>query len=418
MLLLPTATYRATDFVRAATGLGIEVVVASERRQTLSDAMGHRALVVPFDRPEVAADRIVAHAEEVPVDAIVAVDEAGVVPAALAARRLGLPHNRPEAVAATRDKIALRRRLAEAGVDQPRFTVVYPGEDPAVAAEDVGLPCVVKATTLSASRGVLRADTPEEVLDAIGRIREVLATADLGAEARPDPDGPLIVESYVAGAEVAVEGLARNGRVEILALFDKPEPMEGPTFEETLLVTPSRLPDDVQARIASVTDEAARAVGLTSGPIHAEVRVGPDRIVVLELAARSIGGLCSRTLRFGTGMSLEEVILRHAAGLPLDSVERERAAAGVVMLPVPHAGVFQEIRGVDDALAVAGVESLDVTITTGTQVAPLPESSRYLGFLFARGDDPASVEERLRKAWSCLDIVVGVPGSPGSPDVE
>lgn len=406
MLLLPTATYRATDFLGAARDLGVDVVVASERRQAMAETMGRRALVVPFDDPERAAALIVEAAREDPVDAVVAVDEAGVLPAALAASELGLPHNPPDAVALTRDKIRLRRHLSAAGVPQPDFAVVGPGDDVGTAASTVGLPCVVKAVELSASRGVLRAETRDEAVTAARRVREVLSVADTGAEAPPDPDGPLLVETYLPGDEVAVEGLVVGGRLEVLALFDKPEPMEGPTFEETLLVTPSRLPAEVRQEIRAVASRACEAIGLREGPVHAEVRVDDGRVSVLELAARSIGGLCSRTLRFGTGMSLEEVILRHATGLPLHGVARERKAAGVYMLPVPRAGVLEEVRGTEEALAVDGIEGLELTTQPGSEVRPLPDSSRYLGFLFARGDERAEVEEALHAAVARLDIVV------------
>jgi biotin carboxylase len=413
VLLIPTATYRAEDFVAAAGALGAEVVVASERRQALADTMGDRSIVVPFDRPDVAAARIVAAARRHPVDAVVGVDEAGVVPAALAAARLGLPHNPPDAVATTRDKAALRERLTLAGVRQPRFAVAQPADDVGALAREVGLPCVVKAVGLSASRGVLRADTPEAAVAAAARIREVLATADAGAErggdVRPDPEGPLLVESYVPGDEVAVEGLLERGRLRVLAVFDKPEPMEGPVFTETMLVTPSRGRPPGVPRGEATAAAAAAAVGLVEGPVHAELRVHDGDATVLELAARTIGGLCSRTLRFGTGLSLEEVVLRHALGLPLGDIARDRGAAGVVMLPVPRAGTFREVTGRDDALAVAGIEALDVTVSPGSEVRPLPDASRYVGFLFARAGSADAVEVALRAAWSRIGIVVDDP---------
>lgn len=409
MLLLPTATYRAPDFLAAASTLGIEVVVACEEPQTLAAEMGHRALVVPFDDPERAAELIAAAAAAHPVDAVVAVDEPGVLPAALAALRLGLPHNPPEAVAATRDKAALRRRLADAGIPQPRFAPAHPGDDVAALATEVGLPCVVKPVSLSASRGVIRADTPDEAVRAAERVREMLRRADPGAGAPPDPTGPLLVESFAPGVEVAVEGLLVGGRLEVLAVFDKPDPMDGPYFAETLLVTPSRLPPDVQGALRAVTAAAAAAIGLVEGPIHAEARVQGGDVRFLELAARSIGGLCSRTLRFGTGMSLEEVILRHAAGLRLPDLAREVRAAGVAMLYAPRAGELREVRGREEARAVPGIEEVEITARPGVEVAPLPEDGRYLGFVFARGDDPDAVEDALRAAASRLDIVVGTP---------
>lgn len=407
MLLVPTVTYRASDFMEAARELGIEAAIASDHSQAMAESMGERAIVIPFDDPDEAAARIVESARRTAVDAVVPIDEAGVVPAALAAHELGLPHNPPEAVAATRDKAALRRALAGSHVPQPAFAVAEVGDDVGALAEAVGLPCVVKPVSLSASRGVIRADTVEAAGAAAERVREVLRHADPGAEAPPDPDGPLLVEAYVPGEEVAVEGLLVGGRVEILALFDKPDPMEGPYFAETLLVTPSRLADDVQAEIRRVVSVAAEAVGLREGPIHAEVRVDPRRRVwFLELAARSIGGLCARTLRFGTGMSLEEVVLRHAAGLPLRGLAREASAAGVAMLYPPRAGTLSRVDGVEAAEAVPGVESVDLTLRPGAEVRPLPDSSRYLGFVFARGVAPEDVEGALRSAVDALEVVV------------
>lgn len=400
LLLLPTATYRARDFLAAAERLGADVVVASERRQALAGLMGDRALRIDLDHPESAADTIVASAEKTPLDAVVAVDDQGVLVAALAGARLGVAHNPPAAVAATRDKAALRRALHAAGVPQPAFRVAGPDDDVAALARDVGLPCVVKPVSLSASRGVLRADDPDAAAAAAERARAIVC------EAGP-PDDTLLVERYLPGAEVAVEGLLRGGALEVLALFDKPDPMEGPTFEETLLVTPSRLPAATQRRVTDAVAAAAAALGLVEGPIHAEVRVGPGGDVgMLEVAARSIGGLCSRTLRFGLDLSLEEVILRHALGLPLDALAAAFRASGVLMLPIPRAGTLAEVRGQDAARAVPGIAGLEITIAPGKPVRPLPEGDRYLGFVFARGQTPAEVERALRAAGDILDPVI------------
>lgn len=400
LLLLPTATYRAPDFLAAAESLGAEIVVASERRQALAGLMGDRALRVDLRHPDDAADAIVAAAARTPLDAVVAVDDQGVLVAALAGARLGIAHNPPEAVAATRDKAVLRRALDAAGVAQPAFRVAAPGDDVAALARAVGLPCVVKPLSLSASRGVLRADDPAAAAAAAERIRALLCEHDAA-------DATVLVERYLPGAEVAVEGLLRGGRLEVLALFDKPDPMEGPTFEETLLVQPSRHPDRTQAAIAATVTAAAAAIGLREGPVHAELRVGPDGSVgMLELAARSIGGLCSRTLRFGLDLSLEEVILRHALGMPLDALAPAFDASGVLMLPIPRAGTLLEVRGQEDALAVPGVVGLEITVGTGRPVRPLPEGDRYLGFVFARGSSPAEVEAALRAAGDHLDPVI------------
>jgi biotin carboxylase len=322
------------------------------------------------------------------VDAVVAVDDRGVVVAAEAGARLGFPHSAPDAVAATRDKAEMRRRLAASEVPQPRF---------GTTAAAVGFPCVVKPTGLSGSQGVIRCNTPAELTAARERIAHFW-------------DGPVIVEEYVPGVEVALEGLLRDGALEVLAVFDKPDALEGPYFEETIYVTPSRLPAATLNAVATASERAARAIGLTEGPVHAEVRVSgaasEARVWVIEVAARSIGGLCARTLRFGAGISLEEVILRHALGMSLDGLTREETAAGVMMLPIERAGVLKEVRGRDHALAVDGVVGLEITVPPGRTITPLPDGDRYLGFLFARADTPAAVEAALRAAAARIDMVI------------
>ncbi|HUH07535.1 MAG TPA: ATP-grasp domain-containing protein [Egibacteraceae bacterium] len=400
LLLLPSATYRAEGFLEAARAIGAEVIVASERRQALAGLMSGRALQLDLRRPEAAADAIVAHARTLPLDAVVAVDDQGVLAATLAAAALGLPHNPVEAVAATRDKASLRALADAAEIPQPAWALVGPADDLAAAAGRVGLPCVVKPLSLSGSRGVIRADDADGAVRAAQRVRSILA------DAGEDSDGPLLVESYIPGAEVAVEGLLRGGRLEVLAIFDKPDPLEGPYFEETIYVTPSRLPEQSQSAVTRLVADAVAAIGLREGPIHAEARVDGDQVRLLEVAARSIGGLCARALRFGLGVTLEELILRHAAGLPLPDLAREARASGVMMLPIPRAGALTEVRGQEAARQVPGIAGLQITVAPGRPVRPLPEGDRYLGFLFARADQPAEVEQALRQAHSLLDIVI------------
>jgi biotin carboxylase len=402
LILLPTATYKAPDFLAAAQRLGAEVVVASEQAQTLATAMGDRALTLDLADPEAAAEAVVEAAGRRPLDAVVAVDDQGVLVAALAGFRLGLPHNPPEAVARTRNKAAMRVALATAGsaLRQPEHRVVGPDDDAAALAAEVGFPVVVKPISLAASRGVIRADDAEAARAAAERVRAILA------DAGQPPDEPLLVEAYIAGQEVAVEALLRGGVLDVLAVFDKPDPLVGPYFEETIYVTPSRLPDDVQARVGQAVDVAAAALGLREGPVHAELRIDPaGHPWILELAARTIGGLCSRSLRFGAGVSLEELILRHALSLPLDPV-REQAAAGVMMLPIPAAGTLREVTGADKARHVPGITGLELSIRPGRTVRPLPEGDRYLGFLFARAETPEEVEAALRTAHARLGIVI------------
>jgi biotin carboxylase len=386
LLLVPTTTYRAPDFVAAARALGVELVVGADDAPVLGD--GDRTVAVPLDDLDAAVRAIDELDRRRGVDAVVAVDDRGVVVAAEAGARLGFPHSPPDAVAATRDKLEMRRRLAVAEVPQPRF---------GTAGGEVGYPCVVKPTGLSGSQGVIRCNTPAELDAALDRIRRFW-------------DGPVIVEEYIPGVEVALEGLLRDSDLEVLAVFDKPDALEGPYFEETIYVTPSRLPPAVVHAVGTAAVRAARAIGLTEGPVHAEVRVsgtGVDtRVWVIEVAARSIGGLCARTLRFGAGISLEEVILRHALGLSLDGLAREQSAAGVMMLPIARAGVLEEVRGREAALAVDGIVGLEITVPPGRTLTPLPDGDRYLGFLFARADTPAAVEDALRTAAACIDMVI------------
>jgi biotin carboxylase len=386
LLLVPTATYRAPDFLAAARALGVDVVVAADEELV---ALGDRTTSVPFEDPVAAARAIEDLDRRQPLDAVVAVDDPGIVIAARAGERLGFPHNPPDAVATTRDKAAMRDALGAAEVPQPRYARLADVDDD----PDVGWPRVVKPVHGSGSRGVIRADTPGEAQAAARR-----AAAISG--------GPLLAEEYLPGAEVAVEGLLRGGELTVLAVFDKPDPMEGPYFEETIYVTPSRLAPQVLADVARVTAAATDALGLTEGPVHAELRVRDGRAKVIEVAARSIGGLCARTLRLGAGISLEEVILRHALGLSLDDLGREPTASGVMMLPIPRSGTLVAVDGVDEARRVPGVVGLEITVPRGRHLDALPEGGRYLGFLFARGSSPTAVEDSLRQAHGLVRVEI------------
>lgn len=403
LLLVPSATYRVGDFLRAARALGVEVVVGTEDAHALGDLMGNRSLEVPLGDPATAVEAVVAHDARLPVDAVVAVDDQGTVVAAEAAARLGLPHNPPAAVRATRDKLAMRLALDRAEVPQPAFAALPPGAGSAELvrlAASVGFPCVVKPTTLSASQGVLRADDENDLVVVVDRVRRIAASAGVDAAA------PLLVERFAPGPEVALEGMVRGGELHVLAVFDKPDPLDGPAFEETIYVTPSRLPAADLAAAGAAVRGAVRALGLVDGPVHAEVRVQNGRAAVIEVAARTIGGLCARTLTFGTGRSLEELVISHALALPAGATERRREAAGVLMIPIPRAGVLAGVGGREAALAVPGVTGLEVTIPVGRLVAPPPEGNRYLGFVFARALRPADVETALRAAWAHLEVQV------------
>lgn len=404
LLLVPTTTYKVAAFIDAALGLGIQVVVGSEKEQAISARQSGKALTVNYLKPEQAVDQIAALDRRRPLDAIIGTDDETVLIAAMASMRFGLPHNRPEAVEASRDKERTRRRQQEAGMRTPAFRRVGLDEDLDAVAAELSYPCVLKPVFLSAGRGVMKADSPQQFLDAFRRIAKILrrpALARRGGKAATY----LLVEDYIPGVEVALEGLLTDGRLRVLALFDKPDPLEGPAFQETMFVTPSRLEAQVQDRITAEAEAACAALGLTHGPVHAEFRVHDGMPWLLEVAARTIGGLCSRTLRFATGCSLEELVLRHAVNFDTRPGEQGEAS-GVLMLPMERAGVLQVVRGQDDALAVPGITELTLTLTPGSDVVPPPEGNSYLGFLFARGAGPQEVEAALRTAWSKLDVIL------------
>jgi biotin carboxylase len=408
LLLIPTTTYRTEDFVEAARRLDVDLVVASDRPNVMSGEFPDHLLTLPFRDPAAAAREIRAYAARRPLDAVVPVDDATTVVASAIGESLGLRVNPLAAARATRDKGVMRARLARAGVPSPPFTTLGLGEDPGAAARRADYPCVLKPLALSASRGVIRADDEAAFVAAFERIRAILRAPDV-AELGEGTDA-ILVERFVPGAEVALEGLLEGGALRTLALFDKPDPLDGPFFEETIYVTPSRLPAATQTAVGEVTARAARALGLTNGAVHAELRLSPTPAgtapVVLEVAARSIGGLCGRTLRFGTGMSLEELILRRALGLPVASFERQRAAAGVMVIPIPRGGLLEEVGGLDEARAVRGVEDVTIALHKGQEVVPLPEGSRYLGFILSRAATPAEAEAALREAHRHLQFVI------------
>lgn len=404
LLLIPTTTYRTEAFVEAAYRLGVEVVVASDRPNALQDALPDGLLTLDFSKPDVAAREIVEFARRHPIDGVVPVDDPTTVVGAAIAKKLGLPSNSVESAQAALNKATMRKLLTRAVVPSPRYSVFTLDDDPARVGRTVSYPSVLKPTILSGSRGVIRADDPTQFVNAFGRIEAILRTPEIAAMG--EGARQILVEEFIPGKEVALEGLLMKGDLQVLALFDKPDPLNGPFFEETIYVTPSRLPRSTQAAIADCTSRAAPALGLREGPIHAELRVNENGPWIVEVAARSIGGLCSRTLRFGTGMSLEELIIRHALGMEIASLQRERKPAGVMMIPIPWAGVLQEVRGLEEAERIPGIEGIRITIPVGQEVVPLPEGMKYLGFIFARDATPERVEAALRQAHRRLTFII------------
>ncbi len=400
LLLLPAAGYRNEDFLAAAQALGVEVVTAADHCRRLAPLMGMSPILsLPFDRPEIAARQALASLGR-RVDAVLAVDDHGVELAALLRERLGLPGNPPQAVRTTRDKLAFRQLLQSHAFNCPSFLTATSDADALALAPSLRYPVVVKARRLTGSRGVVRADDASSFMRAVAQVRRIQAAAD-----RDAAQLELIVEDFIPGREYALEGLLEDGTLRVLALFDKPDPLDGPYFEETIYVTPSRLPADTQSAIAAEVGRACTLAGLVSGPVHAEARVNERGVWLLEAAARSIGGLCGRMLQHRLGMPLEELILRHALGMPVPAGPNDEAA-GVMMIPVPASGIYRGAGGLEAARAVPGISDIRITALPGQVVAPPPEGSGYLGFIFSRAAAPQAAEAALRAAHAMLTIEI------------
>lgn len=396
LLLLPTASYRNADFLAAARKLGVEVIAAANYCHRLAPSWGFAPIrALRFDRPQQAAATALRELGPAP-DAVLAVDDSGVELAALLSERLGLPGNSLQAVSQLRDKLAFRRLLRRLGSLCPRFHHLPNEADPRELLPQLEFPVVVKARRLSASRGVVRADNADELVRAVALVRSIQARADRDAR-----ELGVVIEAFIPGREYALEGILERGALTTLALFDKPDPLDGPYFEETIYVTPSRLPQEAQQRIRDEVARVCREAGLSHGPVHAEARLNRQGVWILEIAARSIGGLCARTLNHVLGMSLEELILRQALGEPL-AVAGDGEAAGVMMIPTPRRGIYQGVAGVAAARSLAGIGALSITAEPGQIVAPPPDGAGYLGFIFSRAADPADAERALRDAHRLL----------------
>lgn len=402
--------YQTRSFEEAARKLSVELLYVTDRCHQLEDPWGDRAIAVRFESSEVAAHTVMQEVREGHVHGILALGDRPIVAAAYAARGLGIAYNHPLVVEACRSKLRMREIFRDVGLNVPWFRKVplHPAPEPALLA--ISYPCVLKPLSLSASQGVIRANNRDEFRAAVERIRKLLDSAELRVAHEPNL-AHVIIEGYIPGEEVAVEGLITNGQLRVLAIFDKPDPLEGPYFEETIYVTPSRHSRKVQDEIEKCLRTAVAAMGFSQGPIHAEFRLNENGVWPLEIAPRPIGGLCARALRFssdasGESIGLEELLLRHAAELPGTDLPRETQAAGVMMIPVPRSGVYESVTGAESAKAIDGIEDLIITAREHDTIAAWPEGSSYLGFLFARSETPEQVEKALREAHSLLQFQI------------
>ena len=403
--------YQTRSFDAAARKLGVELGFVTDRCHQLDDPWGDRAIAVHFESPEAAAYAVLeaVRAGE-RVDGILALGDRPAVAAAYVARGLGLAYNHPLAVEACRSKLRMREVFRNAGLRVPWFRAVALQPAPEPALLGISYPCVLKPLSLSASTGVIRANNREEFLRAAARVRHVLESPQILASREANLD-QIIVEGYIPGREVAVEGLLTDGEFRALAIFDKADPLEGPFFEETIYVTPSRLGEALRKKIEKCAADAVRALGLSHGPVHAEFRINEEGVWPLEVAPRPIGGLCARALRFVSGASdeaigLEELLLRQAVEIPVGNWKREAAASGVMMIPVPASGVLERVEGEELARAVPHIAGLEITARLHDYIAAWPEGASYLGFLFARAETAEDVERALRTAHGKLRFAI------------
>jgi len=406
ILLVGSITgYQTRVFAEAARRLGMDVILATDQCHQLDDPWGDGAITVRFERPEQSAKVLERVGRAQRVDGIVAVGDQPTYLAALTAERLGLPYGPPSAVAACRDKFLMRQCFRVARLRVPDFARLKLPDDPNQAAARARFPCVLKPLGLSGSRGVIRANNQPEFIAAFERIRTILDGLEI-RRLRQEHNRYIQVESYIEGREFALEGIVTDGRLLPLAIFDKPDPLDGPFFEETIYVTPSRQDPSVQKELIRTAQEAIRALGLKNGPVHAEMRANNHGVWILEVAARPIGGLCALSLRFDGGMSLEELLLRRAVGEDVSGVRLSDQASGVMMIPIPEAGIYEDVEGFEAARALPGVEDVIITAKPGQKLVPLPEGSSYLGFIFSREETPERAELALREAHRNLKFRV------------
>jgi hypothetical protein len=413
LLLATTTGYQTRMFGVAAERLGVELVFATDRCDVLEDPWRDRAIPVRFHDEEVSVETILEHVSHQPINGVLVVGDRPTVVAAMTARELRLPAHLPPAAAVSRNKLFTRERLRDCDLLRPWFFPTSVDANAAELARMIEYPCVIKPLTLSASRGVMRADDRIGFVQAFERLRTLLTSPEVRGERLSDEGAydTILVEGFIEGWEFALEGIMHYGALHALALFDKPDPLDGPFFEETIYVTPSTAPDAMQWDILGAVARAAAAIGLTHGPIHAECRVNNRGVYILEVAARPIGGLCARSLRFqkkgeGPLASLEEVLLRHAIGESPNDWQREAPASGVMMIPIPQRGIYRSVAGVDEARAVPGVDDVQITAKTDQVLVPLPEGSSYLGFIFAHAPAPDAVERALRDAHARLQFAI------------
>lgn len=401
LVIATHGSYRTAPFIKAANDLNVDVLIASQGEHSIvSDYV--KGLHVDFNDPEQAAEIILNEAKKSPFSGIIGTDDSTTELAAQVAKKSSLPHNDPHAVNIAQRKDLARLSLKKSNVNIPKFDLLTTNKPLLEQKMSVGFPAVIKPVALSASRGVIRVNNALELQQAMTRVETMLIE-----ERQIDKSirEILLLEEFIPGKEVAVEGMLHNGELDVLAIFDKPDPLDGPFFEETYYITPTSFSESKQSEIKQTILESCNAYGLTEGPIHAECRINEKGVWILEVAARTIGGLCGRLLSLGTGHTLEELVLLHAMGKRVETSILE-SAAGVLMIPIPRAGILKRIEGLLEAQRIPYISELSIEVRDGYELVPLPEGNSYLGFIFAEAPTVEEAEQALRKAHDCLNIVI------------
>ena len=399
LLIAPEASYHTAPFQAAGRRLGIEVMVASEGRFPVvpGQSVGLR---VNFSDTSRSLRLIEALYRETPFDGVIGTDDGTLELATVVATKFGLNTNPPLSTKISRRKDRSRVVQRDFGLRTPWFiSAAVCGQGEPEVPSSVSYPCVAKPVTLSASRGVIRANNDQELVAALSRISKIIESAG------PEHPRVVLIEEYIPGMEYVVEGLLDSGNWRTMAIFGKPEPLEGPFFEETIYIAPPGLGFDVEKKILDTVRATCEAYGLEHGPVHAECRINEDGVWLIELAPRTIGGKCSRIFQLGTGQALEDIVILNALGRPAPF----RSPAGVIglmMIPVPGPGIVRRVEGIEAARCVDHIEEIEIDVKPGQQLVPWPEGSSYPGFIFARGSSEHLVTEALKTAHRALRFVI------------
>ena len=401
LVIAPHGSYRTAPFIKAANQLNVDVLIASQGEHSIvSDYV--QGLHIDFQDENQSVDTILTEAKKRPFTGIIGTDDVTTELAARVAEKLNLPHNDQQAVKTAQRKDLARLSLKDSKVNIPQFDLLTTTQPISQQNITVNYPAVVKPVALSASRGVIRVNSFLELEHTVERIKEMLA-AELQLEKYLQET--LLLEEFIPGKEVAVEAILYAGELDVLAIFDKPDPLDGPFFEETYYVTPSSFSEEIQQELKQTILAACQAYGLKEGPVHAECRINDEGIWLLEVAARTIGGMCGRLLSLGTGHSLEELVLLHAMGQRVE-IKTVESAAGVLMIPIPGAGILKRVEGLLDAQRIPYISEVSIEVREGYELIPLPEGNSYLGFIFAEAPTVKEAEQALRDAHDCLNIVL------------